>query len=124
MLKKRAFTLLEVLIAAVLFTTGVVVMVGLFGKGFISGFDAESTTIAVNLAERKVEEIRNLAFDDIVDEEKANVPDFTGFQREVLVSDPEGAPAIPDLKEVTVTVYWTPKTSELSVPLATYIAKD
>ena len=52
------FTLLEILIALVLFTVGVVVVVGLFGDGLLSSSDAESTTIAMNLAQKKMEEMR------------------------------------------------------------------
>ena len=118
-MKKQGFTLLEVLIATVLFTVGVTVIIGLFGTGFIGGFDAENTSIAMNLAQQKMEEVRNLSFDDIIDETEDPVTDFPGFKREV---DETESPA--GLKQVTVTVYWTHKGEEISVPISTYISQN
>ena len=114
------FTLLEILITIVILTVGIVIIVGLFGTGLVSSFDAENTTIAMNLAQRRMEEVRNLNFTTgIVDEAKAEIDGFPGFQREVEVTEPET-----DLKEVRVTVYWTCKGEEVSVPLVTYISKN
>jgi len=117
---KRGFTLLEILIALVLFAAGVVAIVGLFSTGIIGSVDAENTTVAMNLAQARMEEIRNLDFDTgIINEAKADVTDFPGFQREVTVTEPET-----ELKLVTVTVYWTLKGGEVDVPLTTYISKN
>lgn len=124
MVKKSGFTLLEVLIAIVIFTVGVVVVVGLFASGLVSSADAENTTIAMNLAQGKMEEIRNLAFADDPTEPKADITGFSGFQREVEVDAPGVDPDISDLKHVTVTVYWTFKGDEISVPLETYISRN
>ncbi len=117
--KKSGFTLLEVLIALLVFTSGVIVMMGLFSRGLVSAADAEDTTIAMNLAQRRMEEIKNLDFTGIVSEAKAPVSGFPGFQREVAVTAPET-----DLKQVTVTVSWTFKDDEISVPLVTYISRN
>lgn len=121
---KSGFTLLEILIALIIITSGVVVIVGLFNTGLISSLDAEKTTIAMNLAQRRMEEIGNLDFANITDEAKAGVSGFAGFQREVEVSDPAGAPTTDDLKEITVTVYWTYKGDEVNVSLMTYISRN
>lgn len=116
----HGFTLLEILIALILFTVGVIAIAGLFGTGLASSFDTENTIIAINLAQRRMEEIRNLDFDtQIVNEVKADVDGFPGFQREVLVTQPES-----DLTEVTVNVYWTFKGDEISAPLQSYISKN
>lgn len=123
-MKKNGFTLLEILIALILFTVGVVAITGLFASGMFSGSDAENTTIAMNLAQRKMEEIKNLAFASIADEAKADVSGFSGFQREVAVTAPLVDPDMSDLKHVTVTAYWTLKGDEISVPLETYISKN
>ncbi|MDP8230460.1 MAG: hypothetical protein P9L93_05090 [Candidatus Gorgyraea atricola] len=119
MISRSGFTLLEVLIATVLFTVSTIVIIGLFGTGIIGGFDSENTSIAMNLAQQKMEEIRNLAFDDIVDEAKADVTGFSEFQREV---DETESPT--DLKTITVTVYRTYKGDEISVPITTYISRN
>ena len=118
-MKQKGFTLIEILISMLLFTGGVVLTLTLFASALVSSVDAENTTIAMNLAQRKMEEIRNLSFLGIVNEAKAAVAGFTGFQREVVVTTPET-----DLKEITVKTYWTYKGGEIEVPLVTYIAKN
>ena len=117
--KKAGFTLLEILIAVTLFSVGVIVIVWLFSSALVGTVDAENTTIAMNLAQRKMEEIENLAYADIADEAKAAVSGFSGFQRDVAVTAPET-----DLKQVIVTVYWTLSGNEISVPLQTYISRN
>jgi type II secretory pathway pseudopilin PulG len=121
---RKGVTLLEIIIAIVLFVTAVTVMLGLFSRGLVSSSDAENTVIAINLAQRRMEEIRNFAFGDIVAEAKAEVSGFSDFQREVEVADPAGTPAIDDLKEVTVTVYWNVKGAEISEAIVTYISNN
>lgn len=119
MTKEYGFTLLEVLIAVLLFTVGVIAIVALFSTGLISSVDAESAAIAMNLARARIEEVRNKDFVLMSDEAKGAVGGFPGFQREVLVTTP-----LPDLKQVTVNVYWTFKGSETGVSLITYISKN
>ena len=116
----KGFTLIEILIALVILAVSIVFIVGLFANALVASVDAENTTIAMNLAQGRMEEIRNLDFDtEIVNEAKAVVSGFAGFQREVAVTEPET-----DLKQVTVTVYWAYKDDELTVPLVTYISKN
>lgn len=122
--QKSGFTLLEVLIALILFTVGVIAVAGFFSSGLFASSDAENTAIAMNLAQRRMEEIKNFTFANVVDEAKAAVSGFTGFEREVTVSDPSGAPTIADLKDVTVTVYWDVKADEVSVSLRTLISRN
>lgn len=115
----KGFTLLEVLLAVVLLVFGVIVVAGLFANAFIASSDAENTAIAMNLAQKRLEEVGNINYASIADESKAPVSDFSGFQRQVAVTEP-----LADLKQVTVTVYWTSKGSEASLPLVTYISKN
>ena len=82
-MKKRGFSLLEILIAIVFFTVGVIAVAWLFTSGLVGSIDAENTTIAMNLAQRKMEEIRNLNFASVAAEIRAEVSDFPGFEREV-----------------------------------------
>jgi len=120
MCKRDGFTLLEVLIAIVLFAAGIIAVAGLFSAALVSGIDSENTGIAIALAEKRMEEIRNLNFDTgIIDEAKAAVPGFTGFQRSVAVTTPYA-----DLKQVTVNVYWSYKGGETTTSFVTYISKN
>jgi len=119
MKKKQGFSLLECLIAVAVFTAGVTIIISLFSTGFIGGFDAEKTSVAMNLAQQRMEEIRNMAFVNIDDEAKATVAGFSGFQRDANVTE------FPiDLKQVTVTVYWTHRGAAINVPITTYISKN
>jgi len=116
----KGFTLLEVLIATVLFTVGVVLLAGLFSTGLLSSADTENTEIAINLAQQRMEEIRNLDFGTgIVYESKATVSGFPGFQRAVTVTEPET-----NLKQVAVIVYWTSQSGEADISLVTYVSKN
>jgi prepilin-type N-terminal cleavage/methylation domain-containing protein len=120
MRNRDGFTLLEVLIAIVLFVLGVIFLAGSFSNAFVSSIDPEKTGIAMTLAEKRIEEIRNLNFDSgIIDEAKADVPGFTGFQRSVAVATVQT-----DLKQVTVNVYWAYKDGEITTSLVTYISKN
>ena len=116
---RRGFSLLEILIALVLFTVGFVAILGIFSRAILSSSDAEKTVVATNLAQKKMEEMRNLAYADIASEAKAAVSGFTSFQREVTITEPQT-----DLKQVVVTAYWTFKGDEISVPVQTYISNN
>ena len=117
---QKGFTLLEVLLAVVLFTAGVVIITGLFSAALVSSVDPENTGIAMTLAQKRIEEVRNLSFDTgILSESKAAVSGFAGFQRSVNVTTP-----YTDLKQVTVNVYWSYKGGETTTTLVTYISKN
>ena len=116
----KAFSLLEIMIAIMLFTVGTISITGLFNIGLFGDLDAENTSAALTLTQQRLEEIRNLAFDTgIVNESKATVTGFPGFQREVIVTQPQT-----DLKQVTVTTYWTAKANEVGASLVTYISRN
>ena len=117
---KKGFTLLEVLLALVLFAMGVVTIAGLFGASLDSGLDAEDTSIAMNLAQRKLEAVRNTSYDSIVSTQYAPVPGFPLFQQKV-----DAAPSgFDELIQVTVTVSFQYKNRTVEVPLVTYVSKN
>lgn len=73
--------------------------------------------VANNLAQEKMEEVRNKTYSSIANEAKAAVTGFPVFQREVVVTTPQS-----NLKQVHVNVYWFNKSSELSTSLVTYVS--
>ena len=85
--------------------------------GLFAGGDNENTLIAINLAQEKMEEIRNKSYANALNEAKAAVSGFSSFQREVAVSTVQGG-----LKEVDVNVYWYVKSAEASVGLVSYVS--
>lgn len=115
----KGFTLLEIIISIVLFTAGVVLVINLFSSALVSSIDAENTNIAMNLAQRRMEEMRNLSFNGIVSESKAAINGFTGFQRSVNVTTPYNG-----LDQVAVSVYWSYKGGEANTSLVTYISNN
>ncbi len=114
-LKAGGFTLLEVLLALLLVTVGSLALSQAFSLGLFASADDESLLVSTQLAQEKMEEIRNKSYASIANETRAAVSGFSGFEREVVVSTP-----LTSLKQVSVNVYWFNKASELSTSLVTY----
>ena len=113
----RGFTLLEVLLAVVLFTTSFTVIAGAISAGLSVGGDNENSLIGANLASEKMETLKRTSYAGIANETKAAVSGFSPFQREVVVTTP-----VANLKQATVTVYWNHKDAEISYSLVTYFS--
>ena len=115
--RKSGFTLLEVLITLVLLTTGLIALLQATSSGLFSSRDNESELVALNLAQEKVEDLRNKSFANVVNEAKAAVSGFADFQRDVVVTTP-----VANLKQVTVTVYWNASGGEVSENIVSYVS--
>ena len=113
----KAFTLLEVLLAIVLLTLGLVSILYSLNVGLFAGGVNEQELVAVNLLREKVEEIRNTSYPSIAPEAKAAVAGLSGFSREVTVATSQT-----DLKQIQVKVYWFSKGSETNLSLTTYVS--
>lgn len=111
----RGFTLLEVLLATLVITLGFFALLQVFSLGLFASRDNESVLVATQLAQEKMDEIRNKSYASIANEAKAAVTGFSDFQREVVVTTPQT-----DLKQVSVNVYWNTKSVELNTGLVTY----
>lgn len=64
MKEKRGFTLLEVIITTVIFVGALIPMLSLYQAGFLGSSDTEMMTKCLNLARAKMEETKNLPYDD------------------------------------------------------------
>ena len=117
-LKNKGFTLLEVLLALLLFVSAFTVLAEAISAGLSGGGDNENSLIAANLAAEKMEILKNTSYASIANETKAVVSDFTSFQREVVVT----TGPVTNLKQTTVTVTWNHKSAELSYSLVTYFS--
>ncbi len=112
------FTLLEILLAVVLFAVGGVVMLDLLHRGQAGSTDGENTLIATHLATRRMEELRNVAYASLANEARAVISDpagYTRFERQVAVTTPYA-----NLRQVVVTIYWQVPGGETNVSLQTY----
>ena len=115
--RKAGFTLVETMIAAVIFTVGVIAIIWAINAGIFAVTDVENVKSALNLAQAKMEEVKSTAYASIVSQPKAVVPGFAAFQQQVAVTTVQTG-----LEQVVVTVYWTVKGSETSIALTTLIA--
>ena len=116
--RTSGFTLLEILLALVLFTTGTMAVADLLQRAHAGQADGENVLIATHLAQRRLEELRNTSYGGLTDESKASVSSpsgYTRFSREVTVTTP-----YTNLKQIVVTVYWTGVGGETNVAVRTY----
>lgn len=117
--KKRGFTLIELLIAIILTTGGLIVLMRMMSIGIFADSNLEYRLTAVNLANEKMEELKNTVFGSI--SAGTETGSAIGFDfvdnRVVSVTETET-----DLKDVKVEVQWTQKDNQESVEVETYIA--
>ena len=100
----KGFTLIEVMIAIVILSVGLLGMASLT-VGIIKGnkFSNEVTT-ATTLGQDKMEDIRRTGYSSVAAETKAVLPSPDDqYKREVTVTN--NSPAT-DMKTMTVKVYW------------------
>jgi len=118
--KKNGFSLIEVLIALVLFAVGIL-GVGAMQIGSIKGNSfSQEVTQATVLSQEKLEELRKMDFDDSnlsSGHHDEGVLSGSGFSRSYDVANISAT-----LKAVTVTVKWTEE-MEHSVSLSTMKAR-
>lgn len=116
--------MLEVVLAFSLVAIGTLAAVDLLLHAQRGVVDGENVLIASRLMERRLEELRNVAFASLASEAKASVTSpagFTRFSREVTVTtltttSPYNSP---DLKRLEVKVYWNGPGGEANVSLET-----
>ena len=121
-MNQKGFSLVELIIAILLLVGGIAVVTFFFGRGMFATTDAESMEQAAGLSQEKMENLRGTSFASIVSEPKASVSGWTGFSRQVTVSQPAGTNS--DFKQVVVTVYWDTVEGELSSSLTTYVVNN
>ncbi len=125
----KGFTLIELLIAIVLIVVGLVTLMGTMSVGICADAALEYRLTALNLANEKIEELKDTAFDSI--SAGTEIGSAIGFdwvdQRQWTVDyvDANLSTSVSDtgLKNVTVTIQWTRKGSAQSVAVETLIAE-
>lgn len=103
---EKGYSLIEVLAAVALIGVVLIPLMTLFTAGLDSAADAYYRTVAINLAQAKVDELRAIPLSSVQSEPRAPVDpsDYPDFEREVLVEVQSA-----DLKKVTVTVNYRVK---------------
>ncbi|MBW2570426.1 MAG: prepilin-type N-terminal cleavage/methylation domain-containing protein [Deltaproteobacteria bacterium] len=115
----KGFTLIEVLVAMVILSVGLLGTAALITTGIINGNKVSNRiTTATVLGQDKMEEIKGLDYSSVVSEPKSSLPSpYDQYERQVTVIDPSPAA---NMKTVTVTVYWE---SNKSVSLQTILSR-
>lgn len=120
----NGFTLLEILVAALVLAVGFVGMVGVATSVMRGNVYSSRLTTATVLAQQKMEEIRGLGYAGLPDTQGTTVEDYNSISccplfKRVLSTDV--ALAADGLKRATVVVYW--QADEHMVVLKTLIAE-
>lgn len=104
----RGFTLFEILATILIFTLGILALAGtqiLSTKG--TAFNQDATT-AASIAQKRIEEIKETAFDSIVEGSRSEKGMFVSWSVVSFGSSPYR------MKDVTVIVAWASKTISVS----------
>ena len=112
---KRGFSLLEFMIAMIIFTAGLIAVVQAFNAGFLSSEDASNVDLALNIAQAKMEQIKNSSFSSIADSGPAADANFSNFN--LTVNAAEGQNPM----RVDVTVNWNVKGGQANVALTSMV---
>lgn len=121
---KKGFTLLEILMALVLLTVGVIAICQAFSAGMFASTDVENMDLALNLARARLEKVFDVLKDtDIV---SLNIGNFetlysneeSGFEDYDIAVDLADSG---DPRQVTVTVTWDVKGGQANVELKTLV---
>lgn len=117
---RAGFTLLEVLIAVILFTVGTIALIAALNCGIFSVSDVEGTRLALNIAQANMELITSKSFTDIdTDAEISNLVSNLGFS-DFTVSGNVAEGQNP--MQADITVGWNVKGGVTSFTLTTLIA--
>lgn len=126
--QQSGFTLLELLLAVALIGLGMLALGTVTGNVMNKNSDSEKKTIAVNLAQEKLEDIKNQALAGPLTDDDGSTPETTlnglgvagsGIYTRTTVITGGGADS---LATITVTVSWVDKVTR-SVALATKISQ-
>ena len=119
MLTKTGVTLIELVVALVLLTGGSTILIHMMSVGMFADSNLQQSIVAMNLANEKMEEIKDTAFASISAEtETGSSIGFSVFDnRVVTVTLTETG-----LKDVKVEMQWTQKGGQQTVAVETYIA--
>lgn len=120
-LTDRAFTLLEILISLIILATGVIAITWAFSSGILASSDVENVDLALNVAQAKMEELKNVSFASLADSgPTAADPDsdspLNKFNVSVNVAEGQNP------MQIDVTVAWAVKGGTTSITLTTLIA--
>ena len=123
---QNGVTLVEVLIALVILSIGLLALAGLQVVVIKGNAGSRNLTSAVILAEAKIEELKNDGFADLVNgsfQDSNNPVDPTGQTGGIFTRSWEIADYLTDMKEITVTLTWTDSLGDHNTSLTTVFSE-
>lgn len=111
---KAGFTLLEALLSIALFTFGIIALIAALNAGMFSATDVESTNLASNIGQARMEEIKGTVFSSIASVSAAPDPNFPQFAVTTTVTTINA-----NLKQIDVIVAWTTTGGQTNIRLTT-----
>jgi type IV pilus assembly protein PilV len=118
---EEGFTLVEIMIALVVLSVGLVALAGLQISAVRGNAFSKRMTTAVSVADEKMEQLKNSSYANIISESTTQVNQSNmSFSRQVTVAN--NSP-LPDTKTVNVTVQWLEGSNSHSVPITTIISQ-
>jgi len=94
------------------------VLMQLMGVAIFADSDLEYSLIALNLANEKLEELKDSDYSLVTSVTESSIPGFSWVDDRIVTATEIST----DLKDVQVEVQWTQKGGQQSVNLRTYIA--
>jgi type IV pilus assembly protein PilV len=119
--RNEAFTLIEVMIALVVLSIGLLALAGLQVSAIKGNNFSKRMTIAVSIADERIEQIKSTPYDNIQSESATNlIVSNMNFTRQVVVTSNH---PLPNTKRIDLTVSWVDKAKSYSIPVSTIISR-
>ena len=118
---EEGFTLVEIMIALVVLSVGLVALAGLQISAIRGNSFSKRMTTAVFVATERIEQIKNMPYANIQSESSSQVTASNmSFMRQVTVTN--NSP-LANTKTVNVTVTWNDGSKSFTVPFSTIISQ-
>ena len=123
---EEGFTLIEIMIALVILSVGLVALAGLQVSAIKGNAFSKRMTTAVSIANEKLEKLKNSSYASIISESpiqvtitQPNQPSMA-FTRQVIVVN--NSP-LTNMKTVNITVTWSDSLKSYLVPITTIVSQ-
>ena len=121
--KENGFTLVEIMVAVLILGAALIPIFIMFSEGISLTARSTELNLAVNTAQDKMEEIRNMTHNSITigtwPDEEVTIGNRS-FVRHVTVTNSDVSGAGGNLKKITVEVFWNHEDTTQSTSLMTY----